>query len=115
MKSLRNASESNFRFGRWSMSVGGVLRIGSSVGAMVAVFASAGVIVGDGAAVTVDMDIAVQTTVGMGDGVSVICSTIGSGATCATGTQAFKNKNVMIKTIAMRFMGFFPLMNCILI
>ena len=56
IRSLRNAIESKFRFGRCNMIVGGVLRIRSSVEVIV------------GVRVSVDVDVAVKVNVGVEDG-----------------------------------------------
>ena len=90
------------------MRVGGVLRIGSNVGVMVGVSVGAGVIVREGTVVTVFMDMAVKTTVGMGDGVPVAASITGTGATCATGAQALMNKSMLIKMRVSCFMSIPP-------
>jgi hypothetical protein len=54
------------------------------------------------------MDIAVQTTVGVMDGVSVAAGITTTGATCATGVQALMSKMILSKTQVDRFMGIPP-------
>ena len=79
------------------MSVGGVERIGSSVGTVVGVLIRVGVTVGNGVTVKVDM--------GMDVGIRVEASSKGTGATWARGVQALMNKNRMTMRIVMRFIG----------
>jgi hypothetical protein len=82
------------------MSVGGVARIGSSVGTIVGVLISVGVTVGNIVAVKVDM--------GMEDGIRVESSSTGTGATWARGVQAPMNKNRITVRVVMRFIGLPP-------
>jgi hypothetical protein len=84
------------------MSVGGVLRMGSSVGAMV------GVLVGGG--VNVGSTVAVRVSVGTDVGILVESSITGTGAICAAGVQALLNRNTMSKLIVIRFIVFLPIL-----
>jgi hypothetical protein len=88
------------------MSVGGVSRIGSSVGTIVGVLISVGVTVGKAVKVKVNVGVEVD--------IWVESSITGTGAACARGVQALRDKNKMIKKVAMRFTGLPPgdEMNC---
>ena len=88
------------------MSVGGVLRIGLSVGTIVGVLISVGVTVGE--------VVNVKVNVGVDIGIRVESAITGTGANCARGLQALINKKRMTKRVGMRFIGLPPgaEMNC---
>lgn len=77
------------------MSVGGVLRIGSSVGAIVSVNV--------GVSVITDSEVGVKVSFGRLVGVLVDSRMAGTVATCTTGGQELQNKCKKRKRIAMCF------------
>jgi len=88
------------------MRVGGVERIGFSVGTIVGVLIRVGITVGNGVTVKVDLGVDV--------GIWVEASSTGTGATWARGVQALLNKNRITMRIVMCFIGLAPgdEMNC---
>ena len=98
IRSFRNAIESKFAFGRCSMMVGGVLRIGSSVGVIVGVKVGGGIVVRVGRGVIVEL----SEITGM------VISVTGIGVACGVGAQAEIARSDNKIVIASDFMGVPP-------